>query len=82
MAGKSLSKAGKQHTDDDKPITKEERTLLQMYRRLARWDRNCIFMVIDSLSSGVKTPETDKYSWDQISAGLGLSEARKAVLHG
>jgi hypothetical protein len=77
-ASKSVSKAvnWKQPT-----LTNEERMFLQMYRLLARWDRNIIFMVLDSLTAGTKTDKTDNYSWDQISAGLGLPKARKAVRH-
>lgn len=79
MARKSI--AAKQHTDGEEPITAEERTLLQMYRILARWDRNFYFLILQSLAWGRCTPETDKMSWDEIRRTSELPQGRKAVHH-
>ena len=72
----------KPRTDSEKPITAEERTLLTMYRELARWDRNFFFLILQSLVWGPYTPMTDKMSWDEIRRNSELSQSRKAVNHG
>lgn len=48
MAQKSI--AVKHRTSSDKPLTKEEQTLVQMYRSLSRWDRNFLFMLLSPTS--------------------------------
>ena len=80
MAKKSI--AAKQHTGSDTPITKEERTLLGMYRWLSRWDKNVLFLLLQSLAWGRLEPTTDKWSWAQICRNTGLPKSRKAVRHG
>ncbi len=77
MAQKRI--AAKQHTGSDTPITKEERTLLNMYRHLSRWDKNAVFLTLQSLAWGKLAPETDKWSWEQVSRDTGLPNSRKAV---
>lgn len=60
----------------------EEKVVLQMYRKLARWDRNCFFMILQSVAWGAWTSKTDHYSWDQIRQRSELPKSRKAVGHG
>jgi len=65
------------------PITKEEKTLLMMYRYVSRWERNWFFMLMQSLAWGKLVPESaDKMTWEQVSSNTGLQKARKAVRHG
>jgi len=77
MAQKSI--AAKQHIGSETPITAEEKILLRMYRDISRWDRNCCFLILQSLAWGSLTPKTDKYSWAQISRITGLSNSRNAA---
>lgn len=65
--------------DSDKPITKEERTLLQSYRELARWDQTFVFLILQSLAWGKHSDTTDKYSWDKICSISNLPRRRKAA---
>lgn len=57
----SVSKAAKQPSGSA-PLTAEEKTLLAAYRRLSRWDRNCLFMILQSLAYGSATSKTDRDS--------------------
>jgi len=83
MAGKSVSKAVKKYPGMPfrAPVTKEEKTLLMMYRYISRWERNWFFLILQSLAWGQLTPETDKYSWDEIRRHTDLPKSRKAVQH-
>ena len=47
-------------------ITAEERTLLSMYRELARWDRTFYFLILQSLAWGKLTELTNRKSFDEI----------------
>jgi hypothetical protein len=84
MARHSLPKAAKQYPGAPlrTPITKEEKTLLSMYRYISRWERNFFFMILQSLAWGKLTPESDKMTRDRISRNTGLPKSRKAVNHG
>ena len=65
------------------PITKEEKTLLMMYRYVSRWERNWFFMLMQSLAWGKLVPESaDKMTWEQVSSNTGLPRGKKAVRHG
>lgn len=77
MAKKSI--AAKQRDGSSMEITKEEKVLLQMYRFLSRWDRNFLFLMLQSWAWGRRTPATDHDSWEQISAKTGLPKARKVT---
>ena len=80
MATSSLSKATKQPSGNA-PITNEEKQLLAMYRHLSRWDRNCIFTILQSLSHGRLTDLTDHWSWERLRRSLGLPKGVKVVDH-
>ena len=67
---------------DGKKITPEEQTLLDMYRKISRWERNYFFMILQSVAYGPLTPKTDKYSWNQIRRISDLPQSGKAVRHG
>jgi hypothetical protein len=79
MAGNSVSKAVKKYPGAPfrGAITKEEKTLLMMYRYVSRWERNFFFLILQSLAWGSLTPETDKFSWDQIRRHSSLPRRRK-----
>jgi hypothetical protein len=62
--------------------THEEQMLVQMYRELARWDRNFYFLILQSLAWGRYTSKTDKMSWGEIRRQSELHGGRKAVQHG
>lgn len=56
-------------------ITTEERTLVTMYRALARWDRTFYFLILQSLAWGKLTGLTDKKSFHEIVKGSDLPKA-------
>lgn len=83
MARKSVSKAVTKYPGMPfrPPITKEEKTLLSMYRYISRWERNFFYLILQSLAWGKLLPETDKMSWDEIHRHTDLPRRRKAVRH-
>lgn len=82
MAGRSVSKAVKQHAGNDMPSTKEKQALWNNYSQLSRWDRTFLFLIVQSMATGRLTPEADKLSWSELLQTSDLPNSAKAVLHG
>ena len=59
-------------------LSSEEREIVRAYRHLARWDKNAVFLILQSLAVGKLGDSTNKLSWGRMAQVLGL---RKAVHH-
>jgi hypothetical protein len=83
MAGKSVSKEDANYPGMPfrAPMTKEEKTLITMYRNISRWERNWFFLILQSLAWGKLLPKTDKMSWEEILSNTGLPKSRKEAHH-
>jgi hypothetical protein len=55
----------------------EQQTVLSMYSNLSRWEKNAVFLLLQSLGHGALSEETDGYSWPQIAQLLDLSKEDK-----
>ncbi len=57
---------------NDAPLTLDERALLENYRRLARWDRTVCSLIIQSLSVGTFTADSDRMTFEELVRGIPL----------
>ena len=76
MAESKHSSTSRNSAHGGDPLSAEERRLVGMYRNIgSRWEKNAVFLVIQSLAEGRFVPEaTDHLSWSQISKLVGLSK--------
>lgn len=62
--------------DKAAPQNDEERTLLEMYRGLSRWEKNSMFLVMQSLAWGrLNGEKTDSLSWPRLCKQLELPKS-------
>ena len=55
------------------PITAEERTVLSMYRDISRWEKNGLYLLLQSLAWGnLNHDKTDSLAWDEMREHLAL----------
>ena len=59
-------------------LTKEQRELLEMYGSISRWEKNAVFLIIQSLAWGNLGPSTDRMTWAQLSRSLPLPKSKGA----
>jgi hypothetical protein len=82
MATKKHSSRPPDQLHGGDPISPEERRLLMAYRAInSRWEKNAIFLLVQSVGEGGFTYVTNKYSWKKMSETIGLTKTTKAVRH-
>ena len=73
MAISKRSTATKQRSESEgidvtmhRAPSREEKRLLEMYRQMSRWEKKCVFLLIQSISWGQLTPKTDRLTFNQL----------------
>ena len=57
----------------------EEWAALSLYSELSRWEKNAVFLIMQSIAWGNMTPKTDKKDWQQIADMVGLGALRPNI---
>lgn len=71
MGSSSVAKVTKRPSVSE-TITAEEKQLLDLYRKVSRWEKNSFFVMLQSVALGRLTDQTDRWSWDRLSRTMGL----------
>jgi len=58
--------------DGETDLNDEELLLMRLYRRLSRWEKNSVFLLLASVTTGHMTKKTDSYAWPRVERLLGI----------
>lgn len=67
------TKIVKRSTGKPEQFTVEEKNLVGMYRQLSRWEKNAVFLTLQSMAWGSLGESTDGQSWPEMRNTLGVN---------
>ena len=71
--------AGALQRDAETMLSEEELEIVRMYRQLCRWEKNGVYLTLQSLAWGNLTDKTDAMPWQKLRVLIGLN---KEASHG